>query len=191
MVQTCTLDMHDHYLIGRYTCCASDDIFQGWGMSPDLSEMSNTAIFYKCWHNLQCFTGLFYTLSSDTGYQLKCIFCISSLISRGKNMCWKWPMATILYKCWHLRWTFISLALTAQTLCLQYTLSFVTSEYISSGSVCTFPYWGKCSMLADLEKIKNAIVLYNGWNFWCIFISLSPMVQTCASDTHDHCVTSR
>ena len=150
MVQTCTLDMHDHYLIGRYTCCASDDIFQGWGMSPDLAEMSNTAILYKCWHNWQCFAGLslmFHTPSSDTGYQLKCTFCISSFIPRGKQ-----PIATILYKCWHLRWTFISLALTAQTLCFQYTISSVTSEYISSGSVCTFPYWGKCPMLADLAE---------------------------------------
>ena len=178
--------MYDHYIIGRYTYSASDDIFQDWGTCPtlaDLAELSNTAVFYKCWHNRQCFTSpssMFHTPRSDPGNRSKHVFRISSFIPRIKHMPnfgWKWPIATVLYKGWHPRWTFISLALTAQTPRLWYTWSSVTSEYISSGSVRTFPYWGMYLILTDLVEIANATVLYNGWCFRWLFVTMTPLIH--------------
>jgi hypothetical protein len=191
-VQTHLSDMYYHYIIGRYTYSASDDIFQDWGTCPTPADLASTAVSYKCWHNWQCFTSLssmFHTPRSDLGHRSKHVFRISSFIPRIRHMPnfgLKWPIATVLYKGWHPRWTFISLALTAQIPHLWYTLSSATNEYISSGSVCTFPYWGMCPILGALVKMANATVLYNCWHFGWLFVSLSPMAQTCASDTHDH-----
>ena len=43
-----------------------------------------------------------------------------------------------------------------------------------------------CLILADLVEIAYTTVLYNGWNFQWLFVTLSLMAQTCTSDTYDH-----
>jgi hypothetical protein len=106
---------------------------------------------------------MFHIPRSDTVYLLKHVFHISSFIPRTKhvpNFGWKWLIAAVLYKGWHTRWTFISLAQAAQTSRLRYTWSSVTND-ISSGSVHTFPDWGICPILGALVNMANTTVLYN------------------------------